>query len=155
MENRAIIQKQLLFLLRGGNAHIPIKRAVANFPVEFINKFTDGYEHNAWQLLYHLEIAQRDIIEFIKHPQYVSPDWPEGYWTEKQIANTDDWTNTKNDFFSGLDEFESFIKNEKTDLFAPIPHAETYTIFREALVLAGHNAYHIGQLMMLKKILSV
>ena len=154
MDKDDVIKKQLLFLLRGGNAHIPIKRAVNNFPVEQINKKLSNISYTPWQLVEHLRICQEDIIQFIKDPDYKSPEWPDGYWPKPdETADEDKWKKSVNEFFAGLDEMEKFVKDKSVDLYAPLPHADQYTIFREVLVLADHNAYHIGQLMLFKKML--
>jgi len=103
-------------------------------------------------LLEHLRIAQDDIIQFIKNPDYVSPDWPDGYWPDmKESADEEKWKLSCEKFFEGLDEMEKFVKDDSIDLFAPLIHAETYNIFREVMVLAAHNSYHIGQMMLIKK----
>lgn len=152
MTQSTIIKKQLLFLLRGGNAHAPVKRAINNFPAELINKRIENISYTPWQLLEHLRIAQDDIIQFIKNPEYISPDWPTAYWTElSEIADEGKWKVSQEKFFIGLDEMENFVKDNSIDLFSPISHSEKYTIFREVLVLASHNSYHIGQMMLIKK----
>lgn len=154
MDKDDIIKKQLLFILRGGNAHIPIKRAVNNFPIEHINEKLPNISYTPWQLVEHLRIAQEDIIQFVKDPDYKSPEWPDGYWPDQpEVADEVKWKKSVNGFFAGLDEMEKFVKDKNVDLYAPLPHSEQYTIFREVLVLAAHNAYHIGQLMLFKKML--
>ena len=154
MDKDEVIKKQLLFLLRGGNAHIPIKRAVNNFPVEHINGKVPEISYTPWQLVEHLRICQEDIIQFIKDPDYKSPEWPDGYWPKPgETADEGKWEKSVNEFFAGLDEMEKFVKDKSVDLYAPLLHADQYTIFREVLVLAAHNAYHIGQLMLFKKML--
>ena len=154
MEKDQVIKKQLLFILRGGNAHIPVKRAVNNFPVKLINKKLPGLSYTPWHLVEHLRRAQDDIIRFIKEPEYESPEWPDGFWpAQDETADEKKWKKSVDEFFEGLDEMEKFVKDDKADLYAPLPHADQYTIFREILVLADHNAYHVGQLMMFKKLL--
>lgn len=154
MDKDEVIKKQLLFILRGGNAHVPAKRAVTNFPVDLINEKLPGISFTPWHLLEHLRICQEDIIQFIKDPDYESPEWPDGYWPGlDEKADEAAWNKTVEEFFAGLDEMEKFVKDDTVDLYAPLPHAEQYTIFREVLVLADHNAYHIGQLMMYRKML--
>ncbi|MBL1213011.1 MAG: DinB family protein [Ignavibacteriae bacterium] len=153
MNQKSVIRKQLLFALRGGNAHIPIKRAITNFPIEFINAKLPHFEHTPFQLVDHLRRAQLDIINFIENKNYKSPDWPIGFWDENNNANAEMWDKTVKEFFAGLDRVEKFVKNDKINLFAEIPHAPQYTIFREVLVLASHNSYHLGQLMLMRKTL--
>ena len=154
MDQKAVIRKQLLFSLRGGNAHKAIKRGINHFPIALINKKIPNVDYTPWQLLDHMRRAQIDIIKFITDTGYKSPDWPKGYWPDKnEMADEDKWKKTVEEFFEGLDVMEKFVKDDKYDLFANIPHAPQYTIFREVLVLSNHNSYHIGQLMLMKKLL--
>lgn len=155
MEKNKIIKKQLLFLLRGGNAHIPINRALHNFPMAQINEKIKGFDYSPWQLLEHIRIAQDDILEFVKDQNYKSPNWPEGYWPDiNEDVNQERWHDTVQRIYKGLEEMEQYVKDESCDLFAPLPDNDKYTIYREILVLAGHNSYHLGQLMMMQKVLS-
>jgi hypothetical protein len=152
MDQKSIIKKQLLFALRGGNAHIPIKRAITNFPLKHINKKISNFDHTPFQLVDHLRRAQLDIINFITDKDYQSPDWPIGFWDENNLqADEMLWKKTTEELYSGLDRMEKFVKDNSVDLFAKIPHAPQYTIFREILVLASHNSYHLGQLMLMRK----
>lgn len=150
----AVIKKQILFLLRGGNTHIPIKRAIKNYPLKIVNQKVHGIEHTPFQLLNHMKRAQDDFLGFINNPKHQSPEWPKGLWTDEEDASLNDWTKLVEEFFDGIDEMERLIKNKDVDIFAPIPHAPQYTIYREALMLASHNTYHLGQLMLMKKALS-
>ena len=151
MNQKEVIKKQLLFDLRGGNAHVPIKRAIQNFPLERINNKIRGFAHSPYQLVDHLRRAQLDILNFIEDKNYKSPDWPIGFWDVTEEADKELWDKTVKEFFAGIDRMERFIKDNKIDLFSKIPHAPQYTIFREVLVLASHNSYHLGQLMLMRK----
>ena len=154
MNQIEVIRKQLLFSLRGGNAHIAIKRAINHFPFDLINKKMPNVDYTPWQLLDHMQRAQLDFVNFIIDANYKSPDWPKGYWPDKnEMADEDKWMKTVKEFFEGLDVMEKFVKDDKHDLFAKIPHSPQYTIFREVLVLSNHNSYHLGQLMLMKKLL--
>jgi hypothetical protein len=154
LDQKAVIRKQLLFSLRGGNAHKAIKRAIIHFPLEFINRKIQNADYTPWQLLDHMRRAQIDFIKFITDADYKSTEWPSGYWPDKnEMADEDKWKKTAEDFFEGLDVMEKFVKDDKYDLFAKIPHAPQYTIYREVMVLSNHNSYHLGQLMLMKKML--
>ena len=154
MDQKAVIRKQLLFSLRGGNAHKAIKRGINHFPIALINKKIPNVDYTPWQLLDHLRRAQIDIIKFFTDAGYKSPDWPKGYWSDKnETVDEDKWKKTVEEFFEGLDVMEKFVKDDKYDLFANIPHAPQYTTFREVLVLSNHNSYHLGQLMLMRKML--
>lgn len=155
MEKDEIIKKQLLFTLRGGNAHSPIKRGIKNFPIELINKKANNQKYSAWHLLEHMNICQNDILDFIIDPKYQSPEWPAGYWPPLDNDATEEmWLETMENFFAGLDEAEKFIKDDEIDLFKPLPQDEKYTLYREILVLASHNSYHLGQILLLQGVLT-
>ena len=146
------LRKQLLALLRGGNAHMGFDEAVAKFPFKYINKKPPNVPYTFWHLLEHMRIAQKDILEFIRNPNYVSPEWPDEYWLPKdQKAVKSQWVKTINDFRADLQSVQDFVIDPKTDLFAPIPHAKKYTVFRELLLVADHNSYHIGEFIILRQ----
>lgn len=152
MDIQKVIRKELLALLKDHNAHLSVEQAIADFPMEHINTQTQHVDYTPWQLLEHMRLAQWDIIEFIRNPDYVSPKWPEGYWPSKKIeASKEMWDKTINDFFADLHEAEEMVKNPEMDLYSTLHHAPKYTIFREILLIADHNAYHLGQLVLLKK----
>ncbi|MFQ5578613.1 MAG: DinB family protein [Anaerolineae bacterium] len=154
MNADSVMRRQLLALLRGGNAHMGFEQAVANFPAEHINRRPPHVSYTPWHLLEHLRIAQRDILEFIRNPNHVSPEWPAGYWPAPD-AQTDEagWRKTIADFQADLAALEELAQNPHTDLFGPIPHAPDYTIFREILLVADHNAYHTGEFAILRQVM--
>ena len=152
MDTEKRIRKELLALLKDHNAHLSVEQALADFPLEHINTQLPHVDYTPWQLLEHMRIAQWDIIEFVKNPDHVSPEWPEGYWPSKEIeATKETWEKTVRAFFVDLRSAEELVKNQDTDLYSPLSHAPKYTIFREILLIADHNAYHLGQLVLLKK----
>jgi uncharacterized damage-inducible protein DinB len=113
-----------------------------------------GAPYSAWQLLEHMRIAQRDILEFSRNPKHVSPEWPEGYWPTKEAPPTKAaWSNSVRAFRSDLRAMQKLVANPASDLFARIPHGDGQTLLREALLVADHNSYHLGQLVMLRRLL--
>ncbi len=150
------IREHLLNLLRGRGAHVDFEMVVEEFPAELRGKKPQGAPHTAWQLLEHLRIAQWDILEFSRNAKHVSPDFPEGYWP-KEEAPPDGaaWDTSLKAFRADLKAMEKLVADPKTDLYAKIPHGEGQTILREALLVADHNAYHLGQLVMLRRLLGV
>ena len=105
-------------------------------------------------LLEHLRLAQWDILEFSRNAKQVSPKWPEGYWPKKESpANAGAWTKSVQQFRRDLKAMQSLVTNPKTDLFAPIPWGDGQTILREALLAADHNAYHVAQLVDVRRLL--
>jgi uncharacterized damage-inducible protein DinB len=153
-KNDAALRKHLVELLTGGHAHATFEQAVKNLPVELRGKVPKGAEHSPWQLLEHLRIAQGDILEFSRDAKHQSPKWPEGYWPkEKAPADEKAWDKSVRAFKRDLKEMSALVEEPKTDLFAKIPHGDGQTILREALLAADHNAYHIGQLVLVRRLL--
>ena len=154
MSSEDVVREQLLHLLRGGNAHMSFDQAIDDFPLEFINSKPSNVPYSPWQLLEHLRIAQWDILEFIRNRDHVSPAWPEGYWPAKdEEANSTRWQQTIQSFRSDMKALETIVENPGTDLYTDLPHAEGYTIFREILLVADHNAYHLGEFAILRQVM--
>jgi hypothetical protein len=152
--NDASLRKHLIDLLTGSNAHADFEAAVKNLPARLRGKTPKGAEHSPWQLLEHLRIAQWDILEFSRDAKHVSPKWPDDYWP-KAAAPPDDkaWEKSVRAFRKDLKTFSSLIADPKTDLDAKIPHGDGQTLLREALLIADHNAYHVGQLILTRRLL--
>ena len=154
MSTDHVLREQLLALLRGGHAHMSFDEAVAGFPLTHINTYPPHVPYTPWHLLEHLRIAQWDILEFIRNPAHVSPPWPEGYWPPRESrADADAWAGTIAAFQADLRALQELIADPGTDLAAPLPHAHEYSILREILVVADHNAYHIGEFAILRQIM--
>jgi len=154
MENDKSLRRHVVKLLKGGDAHAEFDTAVKNMPFSHQGKKPKGAEHSPWQLLEHLRIAQWDILEFSRNPKHVSPDFPDSYWPGKSAPPDEKaWEKSAAAFRADLKAMEDLVANESTDLFARIPHGDGQTILREALVLADHNAYHLGQLVLLRRLL--
>jgi hypothetical protein len=149
----AALREHVVQLLTGGHAHATFEQAVKNLPVELRAKVPKAAEHSPWQLLEHLRIAQRDILEFSRDAKHESPKWPEGYWPrEKAPADEKAWDKSVRAFKKDLKEMCALVEDPKTDLFAKIAHGDGQTILREALLAADHNAYHIGQLVLVRRL---
>jgi hypothetical protein len=146
------LRGHLLELLQAESAHISLENALRDFPLGRINDRPDGSPHTAWELLEHIRIAQWDILEFSRNAAHVSPDFPDGYWN-KTTATVADWKRSVEQVLSDLQEMRDLVSDENTNLLDKIPHGTGQTVLREALLVADHNAYHLGQLMLLKKIL--
>jgi hypothetical protein len=152
--NDAALRRHLVDLLKGGSAHVHFMDAVENFPEQKRGTFAQGLPHTGWQLLEHARIAQWDILEFSRNPKHVSPGFPEGYWPKTpNPPNEDAWAKSVREFQRNLDEMIQLVQDPKTDLHATIRHGDGQTILREALVLADHNSYHLGQLVDLRRAL--
>jgi len=150
----AALREHLVKLLTEAQAHATFDDAVKGLPVELRGKVPKGAEHSPWQLLEHLRIAQWDILEFSRNGKHESPKWPEGYWPkEKAPVDEKAWDKSVRAFKRDRKEMVELLQNEQTDLFAKIPHGEGQTILREALLIADHNAYHVGQMVLLRILL--
>lgn len=152
MNDESSQREHLLELLDSRSAHIDIKTALSGFPLEHINTRIDHSPHTPWELLDHIRLAQWDILEFSRNAKHVSPDFPDGYWP-KDVATAEDWRRSTEQILADLQTIRDLVSDEKTDLFAPFPHGTGQTLLREVLLVADHNAYHLGQLMLLRRIL--
>jgi hypothetical protein len=128
--------------------------AVAGWPAQLRGKKPKGLPHTAWELLEHMRIAQWDILEFSRNPKHVSPEWPAGYWPAQDAPpSLAAWNRSVGTFQADLKAMMSLVRSPRRDLFAKIPHGEGQTILREALLVADHNAYHLGELVYLRRAL--
>jgi hypothetical protein len=148
------LREHVVALLKGGGAHVHFMDAIEGFPEAKRGTYVEELPHTGWQLLEHVRIAQWDILEFSRDPKHVSPGFPEGYWPKTPgPADEAAWDKSVKSFQRDLQEMIKLVKNPKADLFAKIPHGEGQTILREALVVADHNSYHLGQLVDLRRAL--
>ena len=148
------LREHVIYLLEGGGAHIGFEAAVANLPVDFRGSAIQGAPHTPWRLLEHMRICQWDILEFSRNPDHVSPEFPSGYWPAGDGPPDDlAWDQTAQAFRDDLQAMIDLVADPETDLFARIPHGDGQTILREALLVADHNAYHLGQLVLLRRAL--
>ena len=153
-DQTARLREHLLYLLKGGGAHLNFDKAIANLPAELRGAKPPGVPHTPWRLLEHLRIAQWDILEFTRNPRHISPPWPEGYWPKTEAPpNAASWNNSLRSFRADLKAMATLVADKKTDLFAKIPHGSGQTILREALLVADHNSYHLGQFVLLRRLL--
>jgi hypothetical protein len=148
------LRQHLLELLKGGSAHATFEDAVAGLPVKLRGQKPVGLPHSPWMLLEHLRLGQRDILEFSRNRKHVSPPWPQGYWPRTEAPPTPAaWNASVKKFRQDLKAIENLVANPKTDLHARIPWGDGQTILREALLAADHNAYHVAQLVDVRRLL--
>ena len=154
MSSDAILREHLVKLLTGSEAHADFEAAIEDLPAELRGQVPEGAEHSPWQLLEHLRIAQWDILEFSRDAQHVSPQWPEGYWPKRpEPPSTTAWDESLARFRADLKAMCALVQDPATDLYAKIPQGDGQTILREALLTADHNAYHVGQLVLVRRLL--
>jgi hypothetical protein len=150
----ADLRRHLVSLLQGGSAHITFNDAVKDFPVEHAGVRPDRSPHSAWELLEHLRIAQEDIVLFSESSEYVQPNWPDDYWPASPAPKSvQDWKASIESVRKDLARFIKLLNDESRDLFEPFPWGDGQTLLREALLIADHNAYHLGQLMLVRRML--
>jgi DinB family protein len=150
------LRDHVLYLLKGGGAHIGFDDAMGDWPVQLAGVKVANFPHTAWMLLEHMRLAQWDILEFSRKRKHVSPAWPAGYWPASEAPPHEKaWKASMAAFKKDLRTIERFVADRKIDLYAPIPWGDGQTILREALLVADHNAYHLGQLVMLRKSLGI
>lgn len=148
------LRDHLVDLLRGGHAHVPFREAIAAWPYELRGAKPPGQPFTPWRVLEHIRISQWDIVEFARSAKHVSPDWPAGYWPERDAPpDATTWDESVAQVERDRRAMERFVADPKTDLFARIPHGTGQTVLREALVLADHTSYHLGQLVLLRRLL--
>jgi DinB superfamily len=146
------LRQHLINLLIKAEAHVDLESSVKHFPRELRGIKPDGAPHTPWQLLEHIRIAQRDILEFSRNPKHESPQWPEGYWPETTSPpSAKSWEESVRQIRADLKAMCDLVSDPKCDLFASIPHGNGQTLLREALLIADHNAYHLGQLVMVRR----
>lgn len=154
MNNDNQLRQQLAKALDWHEAHADLDASVADFPAELRGKVPDGLPHSAWQLLEHIRIALWDIYEFCRDPRHKSPEWPEGYWPKRPApADEAAWKHSIQAIHENLEGMRKLITDPKHDLLAPLPGGSGQTLLREALLIADHNAYHLGQLLLVRKAL--
>lgn len=147
------VRKHVLYLLRGGGAHQSFDDLVASFPADLCNRRIEGLPYTPWQVLEHMRLAQSDILEFSRDADHVSPEFPKGYWPKPDELGTRAlWQQTIDHFRNDLRQMEALVENPSTDLYAKIPHGDGQTILREALLIVDHNAYHLGALAVMARI---
>jgi hypothetical protein len=148
------LREHLLELLTGGHAHAKFEDAIKDLPAKLRGVKPQNFPHSPWMILEHLRLAQWDILEFSRNKKHESPKWPEGYWPKSDAPPTEEaWTNSVAQFEADLNAMKDLVKNPKTDLFAKIPWGDGPTILREALLVADHNAYHVAQLVDVRRLL--
>jgi hypothetical protein len=148
------LREHLVNLIRGGHAHADFDTAIKNLPAALRGKRPKRAEHSPWEILEHLRIAQWDIVEFSRDPKHQSPDWPSGYWPSSPTPPDEkSWDKSVRAFRKDLNAMCALVEDPSTDLFAKIPHGDGQTILREALLVADHNAYHLGELVLVRRLL--
>ncbi|MDQ3466768.1 MAG: DinB family protein [Chloroflexota bacterium] len=153
MDHDHRLRDQLIALLRGGNAHMSFEEAVADFPERSINERPPHLPYSFWHLLEHLRLTQADILDYLTNASYQARAWPDGYWPSRDaVATQAKWDETIASFQRDLAAIVAIVADETTDLFGTVPSGGEHTVLREALIVADHNAYHVGELGILRQV---
>lgn len=148
------VREQLVQLLTGSNAHQPFEEAIKDLPVSLRGVKPDKLPYTIWQLVDHIRIAQWDILEYSRDPNHQSPPWPDGYWP-KEVAPPDDaaWEQAIEQIRRDRDAFVDLLHDSNRDLYAPFAHGNGQNLLREALLIADHTAYHVGEIIIIRRLL--
>ena len=148
------LRDQLVQLLNGGHAHATFDDAIEGFPRELRGKQVKDLPYSAWMLLEHMRLAQWDILEFSRSAKHQSPTFPEGYWPATPEPPTEAaWDESIKSFRADLNAMQKLLSDPKTDLYKPFPWGDGQNVLREALLVADHNAYHLGEFIVLRRLL--
>jgi uncharacterized damage-inducible protein DinB len=148
-----VLRHALLEVLTGGHAHVTVEKALAGLDPGLRGKRPKPKVHSVWEELEHMRIAQEDILRYTLDPAWKSPAWPEGYWPTRTEPTNAAWSSAVKRFHADLDELSKLVRDPKRDLTAKIPHGEDRTYLRQILLVADHNAYHLGQIVQARKLL--
>jgi uncharacterized damage-inducible protein DinB len=154
MTGDAALREQLIALLEGGHAHATFGDVAEDFPWEKTGVRPEGSPHSAWELLEHMRLAQEDILRFSQSADWVSPKFPEGYWPVAAAPqHAKQWQQSVSAFRRDLAEFEAMLRDPAQDLNRKFPWGDGQTLLREALLIADHNSYHLGQLVLVRRLM--
>jgi len=154
MTNDQQIRLQIAKLLDWGDAHVDFRTAVDDFPEDLRGEVPPGFSRSAWELLEHMRVALWDIVEFTKDARHKSPPWPDGYWPPSRTPPQEEaWLQSVRSFVDLVEEMRGLILDRHRPLLEPLPRSQGQTLIREALLVADHNSYHLGQLVQLRKAL--
>jgi hypothetical protein len=154
MDHTDALREQLTRLLRGQDAHMDFLDAVADFPDDALNQRAPNVDSTPWHLAEHVRITQWDILEYIRDPSHVSPDWPTGYWPSPDATATPEtFAATIDSFARDREALLAIVRDPTVDLLGPMPHAPRHSVAREVRVVADHTAYHTGEFAILRQVM--
>lgn len=153
-QNRGIIVIELISLIDKGNAHASFEDAVKGISMELLTRVPEGLPYSIWQLVEHIRIVQWDIVEFCLSPGHQSPKWPDEYWPENpQAVTKEGWEKSLAQIITDRNRFFDLLKDQEVDLYTPFDYGDGQSVFREALLIADHNAYHVGEIIVIRRLL--
>lgn len=154
MAQDTALREHLKQLLEGGHAHATFDDAIRGLTLDQAGTRPKSIPYSAWELLEHMRIAQNDILRFSQSADYVSPKWPEGYWPSQPAPESQaQWNKSIKAFRQDLAEFQALVADPSRDLYQKFPWGEGQTLLREALLIADHNSYHLGQIVLVRRLI--
>ena len=148
----AFLREQLVNFLQGGQAHMTFEEAVKDFPLEHINDIFPHGEYSFWQLLEHIRLTQKDLLNFMTDPDYKEPEWPKDYWPGKDAkATPEEWQHTIQEFEQDLQQLIKLVQDPQTDLSAKVPNGTDQIYLREFMLVIDHNSYQIGEFAIMRQ----
>jgi uncharacterized damage-inducible protein DinB len=156
MKDEAALRQHLVKLLDWEDAHAGFGKAVANIPPKDRGRQPAALPYSPWQILEHLRRTQHDILEFCVNPKYEELEWPEDYWPEATAPGSEKaWDQSISQFKKDQKALQTLAADQKINLFARIPHGSGQTYLRELLLVADHTAYHVGELVVVRRLLGI
>jgi hypothetical protein len=153
--SESTIRRQLLVLLRGGNAHLTLDETIESFPMDRVNERFPNGEKSTWEVLEHMRLTQEDIIDFMCNPDYREKEWPRDSWPPPgTIATPADWRATVDGLHDGIRRVEAMLEDESFDLYSEIPWGVGQNRLREVLIIADHNSHHLGEISIMRQAMS-
>lgn len=154
MSEEAHLREHLLELLHSGGAHAGFEDAVDGLPAHLRGQRAPGLPFSPWRLLEHMRLAQSDILEFSRNAEHVSPPWPEGYWPESDgPEDAAAWDASVERFISDRNALAAMVRDRKRPLLEPLAWGNGQTLAREVMLAADHTAYHVAQLIVVRRLL--
>ena len=155
INNNEDLLNHLIDLLNKGNAHVSLDEALSNIRFGLLGELPNNVPYTLYQLAQHIKIAQWDILEFSRNESYVSPEWPKGYWPEERTPTSKtDWDDCVEQIKTDRQSFIDLLKKNTENLYTPFSYGDGQTLLKEALVLADHNAYHTGEIVIVRRLLN-
>lgn len=155
MTDRKTLVNELIFLLEKGNAHVTFEDIVSDIPLDLVTVIPEHLPYSIWQLVEHIRITQWDILEFCRSAKHVSPKWPDEYWPDAvEKVSKAQWEHSLSAIEKDRKQFIDLLKDEANNLTEPFAHGDGQTLLREALLIADHNAYHFGEILVLRRLLN-
>lgn len=156
MSNQQPLRQHLVKLLQGGQSYMPLQEQITGIPMEAAGKKVEGLPYTIYQLMEHIRISQHDLLDFSRNPEYQYIKWPDDYWPDSESpTSAEEWEQTVQSILDDREEMIELVQDESRDLLEPFPWGKGQTLLREAMLMAEHNAYHAGQIVLMRRLLRV